>query len=94
MNEIDPNTPLWQLNISQWLELQLFVTKEKKLVNGYKGLAQLLGVSRSTAAIIKKSGDIDDAMIQYKGLILFDADEVIEILKRKTKENSNQNTNE
>lgn len=53
-----------------------------QIVNGIKGLAQLLGVSRATAQRIKASGDIDPAITQVGHNIFIRADLALELLHK------------
>ena len=54
--------------------------RERSLVYGLKGLAQLLGVSYSTAYRIHSSGILAKATYQVKRTVMFDADQVLNIL--------------
>lgn len=56
-------------------------TSEKRFVYGLKGLARLLGCSKTTAARLKASGDYDEAITQIGALLLIDADKVLEIAR-------------
>lgn len=47
---------------------------EKRYVYGLKGLAMLLGCSKTTAARLKASGRIDEAITQVGALLIIDAD--------------------
>ncbi len=49
-------------------------TAEKHYVYGLKGLARLLGCSKTTASRIKTSGKIDKAITQIGALLIIDAD--------------------
>lgn len=46
----------------------------KRYVYGLKGLAMLLGCSKTTAARLKASGRIDEAITQVGALLIIDAD--------------------
>lgn len=54
--------------------------KERTFVYGLKGLANLLGISYSTAYRIKKSRVLAKATFQINRVIAFDADMVLSIL--------------
>lgn len=56
--------------------------EERRFVYGLKGLARLLGCSKTTAARLKASGNYDEAITQIGALLLIDADKVLEIAKR------------
>ena len=47
---------------------------EKRYVYGLKGLARLLGCSKTTASRIKTSGKIDKAITQIGALLIIDAE--------------------
>lgn len=51
----------------------------------FNGIAQLFGCSRSTAARIKNSGVIDDAITQVGRKILVDADKALALVKEKNR---------
>lgn len=46
----------------------------KHYVYGLKGLARLLGCSKTTASRLKSSGKIDEAVTQVGALLIIDAD--------------------
>lgn len=50
-------------------------------VYGLKGLAKLLGCSKTTANRIKQSGKIDEAVTQVGALIVIDAAKALSLLK-------------
>ncbi len=54
----------------------------RHFVYGLKGLAGLLGCSKTTAARIKASGQYDEAITQIGALLIIDGDKVLEIAKR------------
>lgn len=70
---------LWQLTIDEFRELQLQITKEKTYEYGIKGLAKILGCSRSKAYQIKASGILDDAIIQNGKVIVIDVDKALQL---------------
>lgn len=53
---------------------------ERSFVYGLKGLAKLLGVSYSTAYRIHSSKILSKATYQVKRTVMFDADQVLNIL--------------
>ena len=56
-------------------------SSQKRYVQGYQGIANLFGCSKSTAQRIKKSGIIDDAITQVNRKILVDADLALQLVK-------------
>lgn len=86
---INPNTPIWQLTVGEFLELQKLyrpsdqevkkLNPEKRYVYGIDGLALLFGCSRSKAVRIKQSGKIDAAIKQNGRKIIVDANLAIEL---------------
>ena len=56
-------------------------SSKKRYVQGYQGIADLFGCSRSTAQRIKKSGIIDEAITQVNRKILVDADLALQLVK-------------
>ena len=54
---------------------------DKNFVYGLKGLAKLLGCSKTTAARVKASGKYDAAITQIGALLIIDADEVLRIAR-------------
>lgn len=80
MNEIDKTKRLSDLTVAEFIQL-MNVNEEKKYVYGLKGLARLLGCSRTKASEIKSSGIIDDAIIQNGNLIVIDKEEALKLLK-------------
>jgi hypothetical protein len=85
----DLNKPLWQLTVGEFLALTnqtATVTidntpKEKRLVYGIAGIAQLFNCSMTTANRIKGSGKIDRAISQCGRIITVDADLALELMK-------------
>lgn len=53
----------------------------KRLIYGMSGLASFLGCSISTAQRIKRSGVLDDAIVQHGRIIIVDADIALELMK-------------
>ena len=60
--------------LTSFMEDKGKVTESKNFVYGLKGLAKVLNVSKSTAARIKASGNLDDAIEQNGNIIRIDAD--------------------
>lgn len=86
------NMPLWQLtgeqykNLTTGIMLDVLTSIENQkpqrhLIYGIDGLAEYLGVSRSTAQRIKRSGIIDDAIAQRGRTIVIDGDLAIQLMK-------------
>ncbi len=87
---IDLNKPLWQLTVGEFLELMEQIPtltvdntpKEKRLVYGISGIAQIFNCSMTTANRIKASGKIDRAISQCGRMITIDADLALELMKK------------
>ena len=87
---IDLNKPLWQLTVGEFLELMEQIPtvtvdntpKEKRLVYGIAGIAQIFNCSMTTANRIKASGKIDRAISQCGRIITVDADLALELMKK------------
>lgn len=63
--------------------------KDKWLVYGLKGLAELFGCSKKQAYEIKNSGVIDSSISQYRRTIIVDANLALELMqKSKCKKNN------
>ena len=77
---INPKKPLLQLTVEEFLDLQKNNIPEKKYEYGLKGLAKMLGCSRSKAAELKSSGILDDAIIQNGHLIIIDKEKAMELM--------------
>lgn len=85
--------PLFQLTAREFLDLQANHVNEKitpkkqessntkKYVYGIRGIAKLLHCSISTANRIKKSGKINEAIIQNGRLIIVDAELALKLIK-------------
>jgi hypothetical protein len=83
MKEIDPNTPIWQLTVGEFLEISNGLSSEKKYEYGLKGLAKILGCSVSKASEIKSSGLLDDAIIQNRNIIIIDKEKALSLFGKK-----------
>ena len=57
--------------------------EEKHFVYGVMGIAQWFGCSKSTAARIKNSGVINDAITQIGRKIVVDADKALALIKER-----------
>ena len=71
---------LWELTIDEFKELQFEITKEKSYEYGIKGLAKILGCSRSKAYNIKASGIIDEAIFQNGKMVVIDVEKTLRLL--------------
>jgi len=85
--------PLFQMTAEEFLYLQKNYNTEvlekkpesidgKKHVYGILGIAKLLGCSKSSANRIKKSGIIDNAIIQNGRKIIVDSELALELIKK------------
>lgn len=94
---INLNTPLWQLTVGEFLELQKresFIKQEpaanksvRTFVYGISGLADLLKCSKTTAQKVKNSGIIDKATSQFGRKIAIDADLALELIQKARNKN-------
>lgn len=64
------------------------VKVKKHYVYGLQGICDLFGCSTATAARIKKSGVIDEAISQVGNTIVVDADLAIDLLKVRKRKTS------
>ncbi len=96
MSKYDLNTRIIDLTLGEVLDAveervrQVQFTsqqpaEEKRFVYGLKGLAKLLGCSKTTAARLKATGDYDEAITQIGALLLIDADKVLELAKENSR---------
>lgn len=86
------NTPIWQLTVGEFLELQKKnlpieskpddSKSERIFVYGIRGLAGLLRCSKATAQKIKSSGIIDRAVSQVGRTITIDANLALELIQK------------
>lgn len=83
MKNIDPNTPIWQLTVAEFLEISQDIISERKYVYGLKGLAKILGCSVSKAWEIKASGRLDKAITQNGNIIIIDREKALELFGQK-----------
>lgn len=96
MSKYDLNTRIIDLTLGELLDAieERFRTiqtnvepspSDKRFVYGLKGLARLLGCSKTTAARLKASGKYDEAITQIGALLIIDVDEVLRIAKESNK---------
>ena len=75
--------------IGERLEVSMQIPEKpqsaKRYVYGLKGLAKLLGCSKTTAARLKASGRIDDAITQVGALLIIDADLALKLAAKNKK---------
>ncbi|REC50621.1 MULTISPECIES: DUF3853 family protein [Chryseobacterium] len=83
MREINPNTPIWQLTVGEFLEVSKSLISEKKYEYGLKGLAKILGCSVSKASEVKSSGLLDEAIIQNGNIIIIDKEKALSLFAKK-----------
>ena len=85
---------IWQMQGSELVELiktsiagipTPSEVTEKKYVYGISGIQQLLNCSESSAKRLKKSGVINDAIIQNGRKIIIDVEKALELLKKHQK---------
>ena len=79
MKKIDPQTPLCNLTVEEFLEVSKNFSSDDKYEYGLKGLAKILGCSISKASKIKSSGILDGAIIQKGNIIIIDKKKAIEL---------------
>jgi len=83
MKNIDPQTPIWQLTVAEFMEVSKNISAEKKYEYGLKGLAKILGCSVSKASEVKSSGLLDKAIIQNGNIIIIDKVMALELFGKK-----------
>lgn len=83
MKNIDPQTPIWQLTVEQFLEVSKNLSSDKKYEYGLKGLAKILGCSVSKASEVKSSGILDKAIIQNGNIIIIDKEKALQLFGKK-----------
>lgn len=87
------NTPIWQLTVGEFLELQAEHGKlepvqakvpepTERYVYGLSGLAALFGCSKRSAQNLKASGKINKAIIQDGRKIVVDAALALDLVKK------------
>ncbi|AQX03472.1 hypothetical protein BBD32_02865 [Elizabethkingia anophelis] len=80
---MDPKTPLWQISVGEFLELQHKNKADKRYEYGLKGIAKIFGCSVSQANRIKGSGIIDDAIIQNGNIIIIETEKALQLFGQK-----------
>ncbi|CAA7387730.1 MULTISPECIES: DUF3853 family protein [Chryseobacterium group] len=83
MKNIDPQTPISQLTVAEFLEISKRVNSEKKYEYGLKGLAKILGCSVSKASEVKSSGILNKAIIQNGNIIIIDKEKALQLFGKK-----------
>lgn len=86
----DFDKPVWQMTKGELMDLlgkqQIITTdntpREKRLVYGIAGIAQIFNCSMTTANRIKASGKINKAIFQCGRMITIDADLALELMKK------------
>ncbi|WMC07152.1 DUF3853 family protein [Elizabethkingia anophelis] len=91
IKSIDPQTPLWQISVGEFLELQHKNKADKRYEYGLKGIAKILGCSVSQANRIKGSGIIDEAIIQNGNIIIIETEKALQLFGEKKKKNDDKN---
>ena len=79
MKKIDPQTPLCNLTVEEFLEVSKNFSSDDKYEYGLKGLAKILGCSISKASKIKSSGILDGAIMQKGNIIIIDKKKAMEL---------------
>ena len=91
MSNHDLNTRIIDLTLGELLEaieskLQANQpqpeSQDKNYVYGLKGMAKLLGCSKTTASRLKATGLYGEAITQIGALLIIDGDRLLEIAKR------------
>ena len=95
MSKYDQNTRVIDLTLGELLSAieekvrevqksqQPTAETDRRFGYGLKGLAKLLGCSKTTAARLKATGNYDEAITQVGALLIIDADKVLEIARNK-----------
>lgn len=91
IKSIDPTTPLWQISVGEFLELQRKSKADKRYEYGLKGIAKIFGCSVSQANRIKGSGIIDEAIIQNGNIIIIETEKALKLFGEKKKKNDHKN---
>ncbi|WP_283162250.1 DUF3853 family protein [Elizabethkingia miricola] len=87
IKSIDPQTPLWQISVGNFLELQHKNKVDKRYEYGLKGIAKIFGCSVSHANRIKGSGIIDEAIVQNGNIIIIETEKALQLFGEKKKRN-------
>ena len=83
MKNINPQTPICNLTVEEFLEIFQKLSSESKYEYGLKGLAKILGCSVSKASEIKSSGVLDEAIIQNGNIIIVDKEKALQLFAQK-----------
>ena len=83
MKNINPQTPICNLKVEEFLEIFQKLSSESKYEYGLKGLAKILGCSVSKASEIKSSGILADAIIQNGNIIIIDKEKALQLFAQK-----------
>ena len=83
MKNINPQTPICNLTVEEFLEISKKLSSENKYEYGLKGLAKILGCSVSKASEIKSSGILDEAIIQNGNIIIIDKEKALQLFAKK-----------
>ena len=83
MKNINPQTPICNLTVEEFLEIFQKLSSENKYEYGLKGLAKIFGCSVSKASEIKSSGILDGAIIQNGNIIIVDKEKALQLFAKK-----------
>ena len=83
MKNINPQTPICNLTVEEFLEIFQKLSSENKYEYGLKGLAKILGCSISKASEKKSSGILDEAIIQNGNIIIIDKEKALQLFAKK-----------
>ena len=83
MKNINPQTPICNLTVEEFLEISQKINSESKYEYGLKGLAKIFGCSVSKASEIKSSGILDGAIIQNGNIIIVDKEKALQLFAKK-----------
>jgi hypothetical protein len=83
MKNINPQTPICNLTVEEFLEIFQKLSSESKYEYGLKGLAKIFGCSVSKASEIKSSGILADAIIQNGNIIIIDKEKALQLFAQK-----------
>lgn len=93
---MNTSTPIWQLTVGEFMELMrrchadvqppketVSPHKHERLIHGIDGLAEYLGISKTKAMSLRKSGAIDQAATQLGRRLVFDPEKLMKLLEGK-----------
>ena len=83
MKNINPQTPICNLTVEEFLEIFQKLSSESKYEYGLNGLAKIFGCSVSKASEIKSSGILADAIIQNGNIIIIDKEKALQLFAQK-----------